>query len=144
MSLEDKAVDSDAPIDERIAAAIRSRLENGRLACAAAGEIAAGLAVAPIEVGRTADRLQVRLDRCELGLFGYPHRAKGWEIAGIASLPVPDGLEAALRDAGAGRGEVTCERLSQEARRFSAPLLQVGWLADRLGLKIRDCPLGAF
>jgi hypothetical protein len=144
VALEDKKIDSSAPVDERIEVAIRSRLENGRLSCAAACEAAAALALAPIEVGRTADRLQVRLDRCELGLFGYPQRAKGWEVAGFATLPVPEGLEDALRDAGAGRGEVTCERLSQEARRFSAPLLQVGWLADRLGLKIRDCPLGAF
>jgi hypothetical protein len=144
VALDDKIVDPEAPVDERIAAVVRSRLENGRLSCAAACAAAREIDVAPIEIGRTADRLRIRLDRCELGLFGYARHTKGWDGAGVASLPVPYGLEDALKTAGAGRGEVSCERLCQEAARFSAPLLQVGWLADRLGLKIGDCPLGAF
>jgi hypothetical protein len=126
MALEDETVDSDDPVGERLAVAIRSRLEGGKPACAAACELAAELDVDPIEVGRTADRLQVRLDRCELGLFGYPGHAKGWEGAGAASLPVPEGLEDALRDAGQERSEVSCDRLRQEARRFSVPLIPGG------------------
>ncbi len=144
MALTDKHVDATVPIDERVAAAIRCRLEDGRLPCAAAAVAAVELGVPPLEVGRTADRLPVHLTACQLGLFGYPGHAKGWAAAGVASLPVPAGLSDSLRAAQNERGEIGCARLWEEAERFAAPRLQVGWLADQLGLRIRDCQLGAF
>ena len=144
MALDDKAIDPGAPVDERIADAIRSRLEDGRLPCAPAHEAAEALGVAPIEVGRTADQLRIRLTRCQLGLYGYPGHAKGWEAAGVAARAVSDGLEEALLAARDERGEISCERLWREAERFSVQGLQAGFLADRLGLKIRECRLGAF
>jgi hypothetical protein len=144
MGRGDKTIDFDAPVDERIADAIRSRLEEGRLSCSGALAAADALGVAPIEVGRTADRLRVRLTRCQLGLFGNPGKGKGWEADDVGSHPAPEGLEEALRAGSNERGEITCEGLWREAERFSVEPLQVAYLADRLGLKIRECPLGAF
>jgi hypothetical protein len=144
MALDDKTIDPKAPVDHRIADAIRARLEDGRLSCTAAHEVAERLGVGPVEVGRTADQLRIRLTACQLGLFGYPGHAKAWEATGVASRPVPDGLEGALLGARNERGEIGCERLWREAERFSVPLIQVGFLADRLGIKIRECRLGAF
>jgi hypothetical protein len=143
MALGDKKLDADAPVDEGIAAAIRAHLDEGRLPCVVAHAVAEMLGVAPIEVGRTADQLEIRLSACRLGLFGFPRRAKGWEVAEVASRPVPDGLEDALRAARDERGEIGCEQLWQEAERFSVPRVLVGYLADRLGIKIRRCQLGA-
>lgn len=144
MALDDKTIDPDAPIDGRIADAIRARLEDGRLPCAAARDVADALGVAQIEVGRTADQLRIRLTRCQLGLFGTPGHAKGWEVAGVASGPVPDGLEEALLAACDEHREISCERLWREAERFSVERVPVAYLADRLGIKIRECRLGAF
>jgi hypothetical protein len=144
MALDDKAIDPDVPVDARIADAIRAHLEKGKLPCAAAHAAADALGVEPVEVGRTADQLRIRLTSCRLGLYGFPGRGKGWEAADAASLPVPDGLEEALRAARDARGEIGCDRLWRQAERFSVPLIQVGYLADRLGIKIRRCQLGAF
>jgi hypothetical protein len=144
MALKDKKVDPEAAVDARIAAAITERLEDGRLPCEAAWEAAAALQVAPIEVGRTADQLRIHLTACRLGLYGYPGHSKGWGQAGAAELPVPAGLEDALRAATDERGEIGCDRLWRAAERFAVPPIQVGYLADRLGLKIRRCRLGAF
>jgi hypothetical protein len=144
VALEDKRVEADVPLDERVAAEITSRLEDGRLACAAACEAAAELGVPPIEVGRAADRMQVRLTACQLGLFGYPGHAKAWEATGAADTAPPDGLAEALLAARTDGGEISCARLWQEAQRFSATRIQAGWLADRLGIKVRDCHLGTF
>jgi hypothetical protein len=143
MALRNKMIDPDAAVDQRIADAIRARLEEGRLPCAAALEAAEALAVAPIEIGRTADQLRIHLTRCELGLFGHPGGVKGWEAEGIANLPVPEGLEEALLAARDERGGIGCERLWREAESFSVQRLQVARVADRLGIKIRDCRLGA-
>jgi len=143
MALRNKTIDLETPVDERIADAIRARLDDGKLACAAGLEAAEALGVAPIEIGRTADRLRIRLTRCELGLFGQAGAVKGWESGGVASLPVPGGLEAALLAARNERGEIDCERVWREAERFLVPRLQVAWVADRLGIRIRSCLLGA-
>lgn len=143
MALEKKTIDPEAAVDARIAAAIQARLVEGRLACAAGLEAAKALGVAPIEIGRTADQLRIHLTRCELGLFGHPGGVKGWEAEGIAKLPVPEGLEAALLAARDERGEIGCERLLREAESFSVQRLQVARVADRLGIRIRDCRLGA-
>ncbi len=144
MALDEKAVDPQAQVDGRIAEAIRSRLEDGRLPCAAAHEAADALGVAPIEVGRAADQLRIRLNRCRLGLFGHAGHGKGWEAAGVVLRPAPDGLEDALLTARTGRGEISCDRLWGVAERFSVEPLHAAFVADRLGITIRECRLGAF
>jgi hypothetical protein len=141
LALEDKRIEAHVALDERIAAAITSRLEDGRLPCAAACEAAAELGVQPIAVGRTADQMQVRLTACQLGLFGYPGRAKGWEAA---EAPAPDGLAEALLTARSDRGVISCAALWHEAQRFCVPRIQAGRVAVRLGIKVHDCHLGAF
>ncbi len=60
--------------DEKIAAAVREKVANGKLACADAERIGARLGAALAEVGRTLDLLEVRISRCQLGLFGYDDR----------------------------------------------------------------------
>lgn len=140
MALRDKRIDADAPLDARVAAAIASRLDNGRLPCAAAWDAAEQLGVRPLTVGRTADGMQVRLSACQLGFFGPACHAAG---AVAVETAVPEGLTAALLVAREQSG-ISCAQLWREAERFGVPRLVAGELADRLGLKVRDCDLGAF
>jgi len=144
MALDDKTIPTDLVADQRVAAAIRAGLQDDLLSCAAAFAAADQLRVAPIEVGRTADALRIRLTRCQLGLFGFPGHAKGWEAAGVAGLPVPAGLEDALRAARDEQGQISCSGLWAEADRFGVSRIQAGFVADRLGIPIRHCQLGAF
>ncbi|MBW1679555.1 MAG: hypothetical protein JRJ08_05365 [Deltaproteobacteria bacterium] len=58
-------------VDEKIAAAVRSCVQEGRLPCASAFKIAQELSAQPIEIGRTADLLEIRISKCQLGLFDY-------------------------------------------------------------------------
>jgi hypothetical protein len=144
VALDDKKVNPDVAIDKTIAAAIGRRLEGGLLPCAAAGALAAELGCEPFAVGATADALRITITACQLGLFGYPGHAKGWEATGVAAQPVPAGLEAALLAASDGRGELTCLAVWQVAERTGCGRMQAGYIADRLGIKIRSCLLGAF
>ena len=48
---------------------IKSSLVNGKLPCAVAFKIAKELKVSPREVGETADKLGIRIARCQLGCF---------------------------------------------------------------------------
>jgi len=144
MALDDKKLAPGLEADERVAAAIGERLEDGLLPCSAAVALAEELACPPIVVGQTSDVLAIRLTRCQLGLFGYPGHSKGWEAAGVAELPVPEGLGQALDGGRDEQGDIGCQELWGLAESFGVSRIHVGYLADRLGIRIRRCKLGAF
>jgi len=144
MALDDKKIPSTRKADETITFEMKRRLKDGLLSCAAAFAAAEALGVSPAEVGRTADVLQIRLSLCQLGLFGFPGHAKGWDQAKAAEKPVPAGLEEGLRSAHGGKGELSCLAIWRIAERFGVSRIQAGYIADKLGLRIRPCQLGAF
>ncbi len=144
MALDDKKIPRRRKGDEAIAFEARRRLKDGLLSCAAAFAVAEALGVSPAEVGRTADALNIRLTLCPLGLFGFPGHAKGWDQAQPADKPVPAGMEDALRSAHGAKGEVSCLAVWKAAESFGVSRMQAGYLADKLGLRIRPCQLGAF
>jgi hypothetical protein len=144
MALEDKKPAPGLEADERVAAAIGERLEDGLLSCSAALAVAEELGCSAMVVGQTADVLGTRLTRCQLGLFGYPGHSKGWVEAGVAELPVPAGLERAIGEGRDEQGDIGCRELWHLAESFGVSRIDVGYLADRLGIRIRHCKLGAF
>jgi hypothetical protein len=144
MALKDKKLDPSFRPDEKVASAVRGAVKDGCLACAAAFAAACTLGVDPRLVGRTADSLAVHLSECQLGLFGFPGHAKGWEKAGTAGQPVPEELEKALVGKDAASAEISCAALWKLAADFGVSRMLTGFLADKRGLKIRPCQLGAF
>ncbi len=143
MALEKKNVTESFTPDERVVTAVQVRLVDGKLACAAAFDIVRELDATPLDVGRTADALCVKLDRCQLGLFGYPGK-QGWDQSDIAEQPVPEGLPAALKAATDARGKIACKMAWNLAAQFKTSKMLVGYLADQLGIQIAPCQLGAF
>ena len=126
-------------MDEKIAAAIRERVREGMLRCAAAFRMAGDLDVTPLAVGQTADALAVRLSHCQLGLFGYGERKSIVEPA----EDVPPELEQAIRE-GIILGRLPCAVAWAVAARFGMPKLYVANAAEKLGVRFGQCQLGAF
>ena len=56
-------------MDTELEEKVTSSLVDGRLPCAVAFKIAKELKVSPREVGETADKLGIRIARCQLGCF---------------------------------------------------------------------------
>ncbi len=54
-----------AEIEDRV----KSSLVGGKLPCAVALEIARELKVSPLEVGKTANKLSIKICNCQLGCF---------------------------------------------------------------------------
>lgn len=131
-------------MDERIAEAIRRHLDSeGMLPCAAAFRIAEDLEVEPLEVGRTADEMKVKLNRCQLGLFGYGPKAEGrHKIVRPAETVHPE-LAQAIQ-AHLSEGRLTCRAAWDIAAAFRIPKMDVAAAAERLGVRISRCQLGAF
>jgi len=144
MALDDKKAPGLGPVDERTSLAIHSRLSGTFLPCVAAMAAAEEMGVDPLEIGRAADALRIRLSACQLGLFGFPGRVKGWVCAGVTDHPVPPGFESAVRAARSADGSISCAALWNAAERFSVPRIQAGYVSDRLGIAVRSCLLGAF
>ncbi|MBN1938478.1 MAG: hypothetical protein JW843_02760 [Candidatus Aminicenantes bacterium] len=145
MALEDKTLPPDLKPNPVLIDKIELIKEtDGTVSCAAAIALAERANVAPEEVGRTLDALAVRLSRCQIGTFGYPGHAKGWTISGADREPEPEGLRAALQEAAGPVKQVSCPTLWDIAEKFHISRMRVGYAADRAGLKINGCQLGAF
>ena len=124
--------------------ALEDALVNGMLPCASAFSLAKTHDLAPLQVGETADRLGVRLCRCQLGLFGYGSKAEGTHRRVKVLDAVAPEVAAALR-AGLGEdGRLACAQAWAAARELGVTRQHVADAAEALGLRIAHCQLGAF
>jgi hypothetical protein len=126
-------------VDEQIVAIVNERAKEGALGCAEAFRIAEELGVAPLAVGKAADAANVRLVRCQLGLFGYGEHKR---IVRPAEN-VPPELERAIRE-GLTEGRLPCATAWAIADRLGLSRMDVSNAAERLSIRIKPCQLGAF
>lgn len=127
-------------IDDAIADKIRSKDNQGRITCAAAHEIARQYGCSPIQVGKNIDLLEKRINKCQLGLFGYgTQQGKAVE----ASATVPQDLETAIRHAVDG-DRISCKAAWDVAIQSDVTRMDVACACEALGIKVSSCQLGAF
>ena len=115
----------------------------GRLPCAVAHFIAAALKVSPADVGAAADEAKVKIDQCQLGLFGYGRKGlSAYKIVGRKVEVGSDVLDLIRQEALEGR--ISCRGLWEIAERTGITRAEAGNAADSLGIKIAPCQLKAF
>jgi hypothetical protein len=119
--------------------AICAAAPEGSLSCAAAFEIVARTGRPPADIGRAADRLQISLVKCQLGLFGYTPDKK---IVNAAPAMKPE-LAAAIQEK-LQNGRLACSQAWDLAITFNLPRMAVSAACEALGVKIKPCQLGAF
>ncbi len=127
---------------EKIEAALRESAHEGELRCAEAFRIAKELGARPLEIGQAADAAQIRLIRCQLGLFGYGEQKTAMEALGSTELVAPE-LAQAIQE-GLVLGKLPCAVAWSLARRFKISKIDVANAAEALGVRIWQCQLGAF
>jgi len=109
------------------------------LPCAVAFDVGKQLGVAPEDIGRTADLMELRLVKCQLGLFGYGSRKT---IVNPAASVTP-ALEKTIREA-LVNDRLPCKRAWEIAKALGIHKVKVSAACNALGVKIRPCQLGAF
>ena len=129
----------DNQIDPVVQEKIKANLKLGQLACAVAFEIAKELALSPAEIGKSADILDLKLNKCQLGLFGYEPDKKNVK----AKAPENPTLEEAIRNSLVD-GKLACSDAWGIANRFQLPKKAVSGACEYLNIKIIHCQLGAF
>lgn len=128
---------------ERIIEALLARAVGGQVSCAAAHEVAAQLGLSPLEVGKALNRTDLRLYRCQLGLFGYGPKPEGKHKIVLKASRVPQEIEAAIA-ARSKDGCIPCEAAWEVAAQFEYPRLGLANILETIGLKVRKCQLGCF
>jgi hypothetical protein len=126
-------------LNAALAAEIEKRAAQATLTCAAAHAIAAALEVAPAEVGRCLDLMEIRLTKCQLGLFGYTPEKKIVSPAEQVAPGLAKVITAAMVD-----GRIACAAAWQIAAREGLKRLAMSAACEALKVKVKPCQLGAF
>jgi hypothetical protein len=130
---------SDATPDRFIEEEILKQGKNKKLPCAVAFEISRTLKVSPDAVGMTADLMNFKLTKCQLGLFGYQPQKK------IVKHPdrVTEDLKNAIADQ-LVQGRLSCQRAWDIASGLKIGKMKVSGACEAMDIKITGCQLGAF
>jgi hypothetical protein len=130
-------------MDKQVHQAMLDRLEDGRLPCNQAFAIAHILGVDPLTVGQGANEADIRISRCQLGLFGYGPKAEGKHKIVVPMDDVPERLAARLRAAADGPG-ITCAAIWQVADGLGYKRIVASSAVEAMGLQVSRCQLGCF
>ena len=130
---------SDEKPDTSIKNEILKRTQNEKIPCAVAFEISKVLQISPAKVGKTADLMNFKLIKCQLGLFGYQPQKKIVKSQDSLNVDVKDAVSAALV-----QGRLSCKHAWDIASRLHVSKMTVSSACETMGVKIKDCQLGAF
>lgn len=130
---------ANSQISPKVKQKIEDKIKNNEISCAVAFQIAEGLNVTPADIGKGVDLLNVRLIKCQLGLFGYGPRKKAVK----PKSPENPELENAIRTA-LVEDRLACQDAWDIAQRFNIPKMTVSAACEALNIKIKPCQLGAF
>jgi hypothetical protein len=101
------------------------------------------LNIDPLTVGFAANDADIRISRCQLGLFGYGPKSEGKHKIVHAMDEVPERLAARLRE-WASDGDITCAAIWEVADALGYKRIQASSAAEAMGLCVSHCQLGCF
>jgi len=128
-----------AKLNETIATRIKEKISDNRISCAEAHSIAAELNADPDDVGTAIDLLEVRIIKCQLGLFGH---GKEKNI-----LALPDKIDPEIEPAilsSLVNDRLSCYAAWEIAKRFDVSKAIISAVCEKMKVKISPCQLGAF
>ena len=129
----------DREIVPAISEKLRAIATDGMLTCSSAHRVAKELGVSPVDIGVQADLLELRIARCQLGLFGYEPGRKNLDPA----IEVPQDLWNEIENK-SKNGRLSCKTCWEMAASFKMKRLDMGSACEKLGIRIKPCQLGAF
>lgn len=125
--------------DPEVSKAVSVAADAGKISCAQVFSIASELGVSPAEAGKTLDLLEIRLAKCQLGLFGYRPRKSIVKAAEEVSPELESAIRSRIEDT-----RLPCAKAWEIADELKLKKLDVSCAAEALGIKIKPCQLGAF
>lgn len=130
---------SDVKVNDKIAQALEKKVVDGIITCADTEKIAGKLQVTMQDVGVAVDMMEIRISRCQLGLFGYSPEKIIVKPADIVSGELERSVREALIN-----DRLPCAAAWHVASQFGIPRMEVSAACEALKIKIKPCQLGAF
>jgi hypothetical protein len=130
---------ADTEVNPAVKQKVEDKTKNNEISCAVAFQIAEELKAAPADVGKGIDLLDIRLFKCQLGLFGYSPGKKAVKPKSPQSRDLEDALRLALVEK-----KLSCRTAWDIAHQFNVPKMAVSAACEALNIKIKPCQLGAF
>jgi hypothetical protein len=129
----------DMEIDPAVAETIKKKAIEGKLPCAVAFKISEETGVSPAEVGIALDLLEIKISKCQIGVFGY-----GREKNPVKPMAdIPDSVKTAVHE-NLTDGNIACRDVWKVAEKLGIGRMDTASACDSLGIKISPCQLGAF
>lgn len=137
----DPKIDSQpaAELEPSVRDDLLKRSRDGQLPCAVIFDVAKELKRQPADIGRAMDRLDLRIVKCQLGLFGYTPAKKIVRAAESIQTDMQAAIRAKLEN-----GKLPCRDAWKIARDLKVPKMAVSAACEALKIKIKPCQLGAF
>jgi hypothetical protein len=126
-------------IDDDLKKEILEQVKNNSISCRKAEEIAGELGFSLEETGRTIDILNVKIAKCQLGLFGYGETQKIVQPAKEIAPDLKESITAALKE-----GTLSCAAAWEIAGKLNIARTKVAAVCETMQIKIKPCQLGAF
>lgn len=118
---------------------ILEKAKLGELPCALGFDIAKKQGVPVETVGMYADVLEIRLTKCQMGLFGHTPETK--RVKPI--FPADDKLRSAIEKA-LVNGKLPCKSAWRIASEQKCSKMDISCACEAMKIRLRDCQLGAF
>ncbi len=130
----------DTSVNPAIAAEVQHVVEHGKITCVQAHQIAAKLEVSPVDVGKTCDLLEIRIAKCQLGLFAKRETPD----SRVRLEDLPAAVLASLENLRDTDTSLSCRNAWELADQQTVLKGVVGAACDALEIKIVECQLGTF
>jgi hypothetical protein len=125
--------------DPRVAEALKPKIRDGGVSCAAVHRIAGELSLQPNEIGRTMDLMELKIVKCQMGLFGYTPEKKIVQPADAVPPELEGAITAALEN-----GRLACRTAWAIADRFGVSRMEMAAACEAMAVKVSPCQIGAF
>ena len=119
--------------------ALKRKSSGGEISCAAAFKIAEDLGVSPAEAGFTIDSLEIKLVKCQMGLYGYGPRKRAVKPMNNVPEALEEAIKVRLKDS-----KLSCKAAWEIAEKLGIGKMDVASACETLKIKISSCQLGAF
>ena len=130
---------ADTEINPAVKQKVEDKSKDNEISCAVAFQIAEEVRTTPIDVGKGIDLLDIRLVKCQLGLFGYGPGKKAVKPKPPQSPDLQEAIRVALAEK-----TLSCRAAWDIAHRLKVPKMAVSAACEALNIKIKPCQLGAF
>jgi len=129
----------DIKVRPELVEAVKEKARDGQISCAAAFGIADRLNILPSEAGIAIDSSEIKIDKCQLGIFGYGNDNRIVKPAESVSTPLKNAIGVAMKE-----GRLPCDSAWAIAEKLGIGKMDVTAACENLGVKISSCQLGAF